>query len=197
LESAGDQSVYGPNGDAGAWSAYNPSTGSYAHGSSSWSNGSCSGSANASYYNERTGVSGSTNQNANPYSRWGSSTVSGPNQTVNTQSGADANGRAGGFNSSTGAKGAGYQNSTSGGSGGVVKTQNGDVYAGHYGNIYPPTPAGRNPTMALGTRCSRRRISLRKRPRQTIARQGGRGNPTGGTMDHGNYQQLEQDQLGR
>ena len=30
------------------------------------------------------GVSGSTNQNANPYGRWGSSTFTGPNQTVNT-----------------------------------------------------------------------------------------------------------------
>ena len=95
--------VYGPNGGAGAWSAYNPSTGSYAHGSASWSNGS--GSANASYYNARTGVSGSTNQNVNPYGRSGSSTFSGPNQTVNTQSGANANGRAGGFNSSTGRQG--------------------------------------------------------------------------------------------
>ena len=132
--------VYGPNGGAGAWSAYNPSTGSYAHGSASWSNGS--GSGTASYYNARTGVSGTTNQNVNPYGRSGSSTFSGPNQTINTQSGANANGRAGGFNSSTGAKGAGYQNNVTGGSGGAVKTQNGDVYAGHDGNVYQHTDNG-------------------------------------------------------
>ena len=190
--------VYGPNGGAGAWSAYNPSTGSYAHGSASWANGS--GTANASYYNARTGVSGSTNQNVDPYGRWGSSTFSGPNQTVNTQSRANANGRAGSFDSSTGAKGAGYQNSLTGGSGGAVKTQGGDVYAGHDGNVYkhtddgwskydngswnpvqpanhPNSPAGNGKVSAPG------------------ASQGGQGR--GGSMDRGNYQQLEQDRLGR
>jgi hypothetical protein len=125
--------VYGPNGGAGAFSAYNPSTGGYARGSASWSNGS--GTANASYYNPRTGVSGSTNQNANAYSRWGSSTFAGPSQTVHTESGSNANGSAGAFSSSSGAQGAGYRTAT-GNSGGAVKTQNGDVYAGHDGNVY-------------------------------------------------------------
>ncbi len=132
--------VYGPNGGAGAWSAYNPSTGSYAHGSASWSNGT--GSANGSYYNARTGVSGSTNQNWTPYGRNGSSTFSGPNQTVNTKSGANSNGRAGGFSSTTGAEGAGYHNNVTGNNGGAVKTQNGDVYAGHDGNVYRNTGSG-------------------------------------------------------
>ncbi|MDR3535889.1 MAG: hypothetical protein P4L71_05260 [Acetobacteraceae bacterium] len=125
-------SVYGPYGGASGFSAYNPSTGSYARGSAAW-NGS-GGAANASYYNARTGTSGSTNQNWNAYSRWGSSTVSGPNQTVNTASGSNARGSVGGFSSSTGAQGAGY--STARGSGGAVKTQNGDVYAGRDGNVY-------------------------------------------------------------
>jgi hypothetical protein len=188
--------VYGPYGGAGAWSAYNPSTGSYAHGSASWANGS--GTANASYYNARTGVSGSTNQNVNPYSRWGSSTFAGPNQTINTQSGANANGRAGGFSSSTGAKGAGYQNAVTGGSGGAVKTQGGDVYAGHDGNVYkhsdsgwekydkgsgwnPVQPPANHPSPAAG------------KPVNPGAGQGSRGAP----VDSGNYQQLEQDRLGR
>ena len=131
--------IYGPNGGAGAFSYYNPSTGGYAHGSASWSNGS--GSANASYYNPRTGVTGTTNQNANPYSRWGSSTFSGPNQTVNTQSGSNARGSAGAFQSSTGASGAGYSG-VNGNRGGAVKTQNGDVYAGHDGNAYQHTSDG-------------------------------------------------------
>ncbi len=132
--------IYGPNGGAGAWSAYNPSTGSYAHGSASWSNGS--GSANGSYYNARTGVSGSTNQSWTPYGRNGSSTFTGPNQTVNTRSGSNANGRAGGFSSTTGAEGAGYHNNVTGNNGGAVKTQNGDVYAGHDGNVYRNTGSG-------------------------------------------------------
>lgn len=131
--------VYGPNGGVGGFSYYNPSTGGYARGSASWSNGS--GSANASYYNPRTGVTGSTNQNANAYERWGSSTFAGPNQTVNTASGSNARGSAGGFQSSTGAEGAGYTG-VNGNRGGAVKTQNGDVYAGHDGNAYQHTSDG-------------------------------------------------------
>jgi hypothetical protein len=192
--------VYGPNGGAGAWSAYNPSTGSYAHGSASWSNGT--GSANASYYNARTGVSGSTNQSWTPYGRSGSSTFSGPNQTVNTQSGSNANGRAGGFSSSTGAEGAGYHNNITGNSGDAVKTQNGDVYAGHDGNVYkhtddgwskynngswnPVQPPSRNTTSVPSSNNS-------LGSKQTTTQQGARGN----RMDSSNYQQLEQDRLGR
>ncbi len=195
--------VYGPNGGAGAWSAYNPSTGSYAHGSSSWSNGS--GSGTASYYNARTGVSGTTNQNVNPYGRSGSSTFSGPNQTINTQSGANANGRAGGFNSSTGAKGAGYQNNVTGGSGGAVKTQNGDVYAGHDGNVYQHTDNGWskydngswNPVQppANGTKTP----PANRNSGNTPGSRGGAGGggAGGGTMDRSGYQQLDQDRLGR
>lgn len=132
--------IYGPNGGAGAFSYYNPSNGSYAHGSASWN--SSGGSANANYYNARTGITGSTNQNWNAYSRWGSSTFSGANQTVNTQSRSNANGSAGSFSSSTGAEGAGYHNAVTGNSGGAVKTQNGDVYAGHDGNVYQHTDSG-------------------------------------------------------
>ena len=132
--------IYGPNGGAGAFSYYNPSNGSYAHGNAAWN--SSGGAANANYYNARTGISGSTNQNWNAYSRWGSSTFSGANQTVNTQSRSNAQGSAGSFQSSTGAEGAGYHNSVTGGSGGAVKTQSGDVYAGHDGNAYQHTDDG-------------------------------------------------------
>jgi hypothetical protein len=207
--------IYGPNGGAGAWSAYNPSTGSYAHGSSSWSNGS--GTGNASYYNARTGVSGSTNQNVNPYGRWGSSTFAGPNQTVNTQSQANSNGRAGSFNSSSGAKGAGYQNAVSGGSGGAVKTQSGDVYAGHDGNVYKHTDSGwskysdgswnavQPPANRPNPPASSNNTLGANQGGTLGATQGGtRGGPqgraangTGGYMERGNYQQLEQDRLGR
>ncbi|HSD54730.1 MAG TPA: hypothetical protein VLC47_11230 [Burkholderiales bacterium] len=125
--------VYGPNGGADAWSAYNPSTGSYAHGSASW--GTDGGSANASWYNARTGVSGTTNQNANAYSRWGSSQISGPNQTVNTRSETTAQGSAGGFKSTSGAEGAGVHGA-GGNNAGVVKGPGGNVYAGADGNVY-------------------------------------------------------------
>jgi hypothetical protein len=131
--------VYGPNGGAGAWSAYNPSTGSYAHGSASWGGGT--GAANASWYNARTGVSGSTNQNFNQYGRWGSSQVSGPNQTVDTRSRTDAQGSAGAFKSTTGAEGAGFKDA-GGQSGGVVKGPGGNVYAGADGSVYRHTSDG-------------------------------------------------------
>ena len=42
----------------------------------------------------------------------------------------------------TGAAGAGYHNNVTGNSGGAVKTQNGDVYAGHDGNVYQHSDSG-------------------------------------------------------
>lgn len=191
--------IYGPNGGAGAWSAYNPSTGSYAHGTASWSNGS--GSANASYYNARTGVSGSTNQNWNPNGRSGSSTFSGPNETVNTKSGSNANGRAGGFSSSTGAEGAGYHNNITGNSSHVVKTQNGDVYAGHDGNVYQHTDSGWskynngswNPVQPPSRNTTNSPSASTPRNTTQATQPGARSN----RMDSSNYQQLEQDRLGR
>jgi hypothetical protein len=200
--------VYGPNGGAGAWSAYNPSTGSYAQGSASWANGS--GTAHGSYYNARTGVSGSTTQNANPYGRWGSSTFSGANQTVNTQSGANANGRAGGFDSTTGAKGAGYQNNITGGSGGAVKTQGGDVYAGHDGNVYKHTDdgwskysnGGWNPVQPPANHPQppanhpQPPASTTPAPGASPGSEAGRG-MTGAGSERGTYQQLDQDRFAR
>ena len=45
---------------------------------------------NASWYNANPGTHGLTTQDSNAYGRWGSSTISGPNQTVHTQSQSDA-----------------------------------------------------------------------------------------------------------
>ncbi|HEY4043951.1 MAG TPA: hypothetical protein VGM32_19180 [Rhodopila sp.] len=195
--------IYGPNGGAGAFSYYNPSTGGYAHGSASWSNGS--GSANASYYNPRTGVTGTTNQNANPYERWGSSTFAGPNQTVNTASGSNSRGSAGGFQSSTGAAGAGYAG-VNGNRGGAVKTQNGDVYAGHDGNAYQHTSSGWskwnnggwqpvNPpanTSGVGGSQTSQATASQRSQRSTSGQ--GSARPT---MENSSYQQLEQDRQAR
>jgi hypothetical protein len=188
--------VYGPYGGAGAFSAYNPSTGSYAHGSAVWGGGS--GAANASFYNAHTGVAGSTNQNWNSYSRWGSSTVTGPNRTVQTRSGSNAQGAAGAFSSSTGAEGAGYRNRVTGNSGGVVKGANGDVYAGRDGNVYQHSDSGWskwnngawNPVQPPASQNGRRTAGAGNAG-------GAQGGGTRGTMERGNYQQLEQDRLGR
>jgi hypothetical protein len=189
--------VYGPYGGAGAFSAYDPTTGSYAHGAAVWGGGS--GTANASFYNAHTGVSGSTNQNVDPYGRWGSSTFAGPNQTVNTQSRGNAQGSAGSFNSSTGAEGAGYHNRVTGSSGGAVKTSNGDVYAGRDGNVYQHTDSGWskyndgawNPVQPTSNGGA-------LQPGTTGATRGtAQGHGTRSTIDNSSYQQLEQDRLGR
>ncbi len=131
--------IYGPNGGAGAFSAYNPSTGSYAHGSAAYGPNGATG--NASWYNANTGRTGSTQQNSNAYGRWGSTTVSGPNQTVHTQSQSNAQGSAGSFSSTSGTKGAGVSGA-GGNSAGAVKTASGDVYAGADGNVYKKTDSG-------------------------------------------------------
>jgi len=131
--------IYGPNGGAGAFSAYNPTTGSYAHGSAVW--GPDGASANASWYNANTGRSVTTQQNANAYSRWGSSTITTPTQTIHTQSQSDSRGSAGSFSSSSGAEGAGARGA-GGNSAGAVKTASGQVYAGADGNVYKKTDNG-------------------------------------------------------
>lgn len=131
--------IYGPNGGAGAFSAYNPTTGSYAHGSAAYGPNGATG--NASWYNANTGRSGTTNQNSNPYGHWGSSTISGPNQTVHTQSQGDSRGNVGSFTSSSGARGAGFSGAD-GNRGAVVQGAGGDVYAGADGNVYKKTDDG-------------------------------------------------------
>jgi hypothetical protein len=132
--------VYGPYGGAGAWSAYNPTTGSYAHGSAVW--GPDGGTAYGSFGNSRYGIAGTTTQNWNSYERWGSSVISGPNQTIHTASGSNINGAAaGGFSSSTGAEGAGVH-TANGNNAGIAKTQSGNVYAGADGNVYKKTDNG-------------------------------------------------------
>jgi hypothetical protein len=187
--------VYGPYGGAGAFSAYNPSTGSYAHGSASWSNGY--GTAYATGYNANTGRSATTNQNYNPYGRWGSSTISGPNQTVNTQSRSGYNGSAGSFNSSTGAKGGAYHNSITGSNGGAVKTQNGDVYAGRDGNVYKHTDSGWQKYNNGSWNQVQKPTNNNRTQSSNTARPGGTSGRNYGGYDRGNFQQLDQDRVGR
>ncbi len=81
----------------------NPATGRYSRGSAAW--GPYRGTANASTYDPRTGVASTTHQNENAYGRWGSSVISGPGQTVHTESGSNARGSAGAYRSTTGGGG--------------------------------------------------------------------------------------------
>ncbi len=199
--------VYGPNGGAGAWSAYNPSTGSYARGAASWN--AYGGTATASAYNAQTGRGMTTTQNTNMYQRWGSSTYTSPTRTVNTASASGARGSVGGFSSSTGAEGAGYN--TARGQGGVVKTPSGDVYAGRDGNAYQHSASGwstwnngawqpvQRPTGAANGAEPRTPPASRPPAPQTPERSQYQNFDRGQyqTMDRSNYQQLEQDRQAR
>jgi hypothetical protein len=178
--------VYGPYGGAGAWSYYNPTTGTYARGGAVW--GPNGGTAHANFYNPRYGVSGSTTQNANAYSRWGSSTISTPTRTVNTASASNARGSAGAFSSSTGAAGAGVHSNATGRNAGVARTPTGNVYAGADGNVYRHTDNG---------------WSKWNNGWQSVQSPSGartQENPASGTrptLSNDSYQQLNQDRLAR
>jgi hypothetical protein len=188
--------VYGPYGGAGAWSAYNPTTGAYAHGSAAW--GPNGGTAYGNFYNPRTGISGSTTQNANPYARWGSSVVSGPNATVHTASGSNAQGSAGGFRSSTGAAGAGVHGA-GGNNAGVVKGGGGNVYAGADGNVYRHTSDGWSKYENGSWQPVEHNSTSSPRPQGTQAGTGTarQGRWNGGEFGGASYQQLEQDRQAR
>jgi hypothetical protein len=171
-----------------------PSTGSYAYGSASGRYGY--GSANGSFYDARTGVSGSTDQHWTPYSRWGSSTVSGPNQTVNTQSAGNAYGDAGRFKSSNGAEGAGYYNRATGSSGGAGRTPNGDVYAGRDGNVYQHSENGWS-KWSNGSWTSMTPSGGSPANKAVEPEAGNHAVESRNQIDQGSFQQLQHDRLGR
>jgi hypothetical protein len=114
-------SVYGPYGGATAHAQYNPSTGTYSRGASVYGP---NGSAKAgSFYNPRYGVAGHGSAGSSPYGSWAHGTV------TSRYGSADA-GRVSGANGT--AAGVATRNGTTG----VAKGSNGDVYAGHDGNVY-------------------------------------------------------------
>jgi hypothetical protein len=183
--------IYGPYGGAAAGSAYNPTTGSYAHGSAVWGPDGASG--NASWYNANTGRTGYTQQNSNAYGRWGSSTISGPNQTVHTQSGSNAYGSAGSFSSSSGAKGAAVSGA-GGNNAAAVKTSGGDVYAGADGNVYKKTDSGWE-KYDNGSWNSVNKPTTQPQPQRTSSQ----ASTVGGTQSRGSFDssQLDQDRSAR
>ena len=114
-------SAYGPYGGYSAGAAYNPATGTYARGAAAYGpNGSVAG---GSFYNPRYGVGGATVQHSNPYGSWGHSAVSTPYGNAYSGHATTANGSI-------------AASSTAHGNTAVAKGSNGDVYAGHDGNVY-------------------------------------------------------------
>jgi hypothetical protein len=133
--------VYGPYGGVGMGASYNPRTGTYARGAAAY--GPYGSRSAGQAYNPRTGTYAQTRQGSNVYGNWGTSSVQrGDNwaQTAHRE------------NYRTGTSSSGIRTSEGGGAvsrsgpGGdrttVGRTQGGDIYAGHDGNVYRRTEGG-------------------------------------------------------
>jgi hypothetical protein len=131
-------SAYGPYGSAHWGTSYNPNTGTYARGATTST--AYGKQAVGEAYNPYTGASAATHQGSNAYGSWGQSVVSKNGNTAYTQHASNAYGSAGTVQTSSGGKGA--ATSTAYGNTAAGKTSNGDMYAGHDGNVYKNTGSG-------------------------------------------------------
>jgi hypothetical protein len=130
--------AYGPYGSAHWGTSYNPNTGTYARGASA--SNAYGYRAAGQAYNPYTGAYGATRQGGNAYGSWGQSVVSKNGNTAYTQHASNAYGSVGTVQTSQGGKGA--ATSTAYGNTAAGKTSNGDMYAGHDGNVYKNTGSG-------------------------------------------------------
>src|SRR2546429_2324878 len=132
------QTAYGPYGAATRGAAYNPYTGTAARGATvSTPYGSRSA---AQAYNPYTGAYAQTRQGSSPTAQWGSSYVSKGNQSATMGHYSTANGTVAGAEDSQGGKVA--ASSTAWRNSAAAKTVNGNMYAGHDGNVYKNTGNG-------------------------------------------------------
>jgi hypothetical protein len=132
--------AYGPYGGAGYAAAYNPRTGTYARGAVAYGPYGAAGAAQA--YNPRTGAYGQTRQGANPYGSWGSTSVARGDQWASTQR---TTNNATGVTTRTTQSSAGSSARVTGPGGStaaVGKSNSGDLYAGHDGNVYKKDASG-------------------------------------------------------
>ena len=125
---------YGPYGGAGVAARYNPVTGTYARGAAAWGPYGARGVAEG--YNPRTGTYARTRQGSGVYGSWGSTSVQRGNQWAQTAR--VSNRMTGTTTRATQGSGGGAAVTRRGpdGTGGVVRTGSGDVYAGRDGNVY-------------------------------------------------------------
>jgi hypothetical protein len=132
------QTAYGAYGSATRTASYNPYTGTSTRtASTSTAYGKQSvGQA----YNPYTGSYGATHQGSSPTAQWGQSYVSQGNKSAYTQHYSNANGTVASAQGSQGGKAVG--SSTAYGNSAAGKTSNGDMYAGHDGNVYKNTGSG-------------------------------------------------------
>jgi hypothetical protein len=105
--------AYGPYGGMGATARYNPRTGTYSRGAAAWGPYGARGAAQA--YNPRTGTYAQTRQGGNVYGNWGSSYVQRGDNWAQT---------------------AHVTNRVTGNTTRMMRTSEGNVYAGRDGNVY-------------------------------------------------------------
>jgi hypothetical protein len=126
--------AYGPYGGAGVSARYNPRTGTYSRGAAAW--GPYGARAAGQAYNPRTGTYAQTRQGAGPYGSWGTTSVQRGDDWAQT---ARATNRATGNTTRvtrTDDGGGMVTRNTGQGTTRVGRTEGGDVYAGHDGNVY-------------------------------------------------------------
>jgi hypothetical protein len=132
------QTTYGAYGSATRTASYNPYTGTSTRtASTSTAYGKQSvGQA----YNPYTGSYGATHQGSSPTAQWGQSYVSQGNKSATAQHYSTANGTVASAQGSQGGKA--YGTSSAYGNTVAGKSSNGDLYAGHDGNVYKNTGSG-------------------------------------------------------
>jgi hypothetical protein len=132
------ETAYGAYGSATGAAQYNPYTGTYARGGSVSTRPGSASAAQA--YNPYTGAYGAHASGSNPSEQWGASTVSRNGETATGQHTTTAEGTRGSVQTSAGGMAGGV--STAYGNTAAAKGANGDVYAGHDGNVYRNTGSG-------------------------------------------------------
>jgi hypothetical protein len=126
--------AYGPYGGAGVSARYNPRTGTYSRGAAAW--GPYGARAVGEAYNPRTGTYAQTRQGAGPYGSWGTTAVQRGDDWAQT---ARVTNRATGNTTRvtrTDDGGGMVKRQTDQGTTRIGRTEGGDVYAGHDGNVY-------------------------------------------------------------
>jgi len=126
--------AYGPYGGAGVTARYNPRTGTYSRGAAAWGPYGARGAGQA--YNPRTGTYAQTRQGSGPYGSWGTTAVQRGDDWAQTSR---VTNRATGNTTRvtrTDDGGGAVTRRTDQGTTRVGRTESGDIYAGHDGNVY-------------------------------------------------------------
>lgn len=125
-------SCYGPHGGAGWGSQYNGATGTWSR--AGYAYGPSGAHWGAQAYNPFTDTAGAHVGGTNGYKSRGATTVSQGNQWASAEHQSNARGSAGWAENSSGQWAQGVHSNATNSS--LAKTSNGDVYAGHDGNVY-------------------------------------------------------------